>query len=330
MLHFFVTKRGDHTLKVYLNDWVGELRACIAVHFYEDYPWIEASSGTYIFTDLERLSSGQLDLAIDYARQLQRSGVDLRILNSPEKVLRRLDLLNEMSRIGINRFRAFRLREIPEDFRFPGFLRMDNDHNGAVSPLLQNRDDLANASNKILASGGDVEDVLAVEFCDTRSPDGCYRKYSFFRIADIMIPAHIIFSQHWVAKDGVSNAEQVVEEDLFHSQSPNVSWALGIFEAARIDYGRIDFSLCPDGAPQVWEINTNPILLAPRAKYEKLSPLDLPRKDLLAIRFGDAWKNLLPADAASLSIFPKNGASSRSWKSNFPTIKKFWLKWKRL
>ncbi len=187
-----------------------------------------------------------------------------------------------------------------------------------------------NASNKILASGGDVEDVLAVEFCDTRSPDGRYRKYSFFRIADIMIPAHIIFSQHWVAKDGVSNAEQVVEEDLFHFQSPHVSWALGIFEAARIDYGRIDFSLCPDGAPQVWEINTNPILLAPRAKYEKLAPLELPRKYLLAIRFGEAWKSLLPADAASLSIFPKTGASSRSWKSIFLTIKNFCLKWKRL
>ncbi len=124
MLHFFVTKRGGHTLKFYLNDWVGELRACIAVYFYEDYPWPEASSGTYIFTDLERLSSGQLDLAIDYAKQLRRSGVDLLILNSPEKVLRRLNLLNEMSRIGINRFRAFRLQEIPEDFRFPGFLRI--------------------------------------------------------------------------------------------------------------------------------------------------------------------------------------------------------------
>ncbi|MES2983197.1 MAG: hypothetical protein V4727_12865 [Verrucomicrobiota bacterium] len=319
MLHFFVTKRGGHTFKTYLSDWAGKLRTRIAVHFYEDSQWPAASSATYIFTDLERLSPGQFDSAVDYAKQLQLSGANLRILNSPERVLRRLDLLTEMSRIGINRFRAFRLREMPEDFRFPGFLRMGQEHNGAASPLLQNLNDLVDASNGILAGGGDAEDILAVEFCDTRSPDGCYRKYSFFRIADAIIPAHIIFSPYWVAKDSVSNAEQVAEEDLFHSQSPHASWARGIFEAAAIDYGRIDFSLCPDGTPQVWEINTNPVLLARRAKYEAEAPLELPRKELLAVRLGDVLKSLIPANANPLfSILQK-----------FLTLSRICSKWSR-
>jgi hypothetical protein len=332
MLHFFVTKRGGHTFQTYLRDWAGDLRSCISVHFYEDFQWPEASSGTYIFTDLERLTPGQLDLAIDYSRQLQASGVHLRILNSPERVLRRLDLLNEMSRIGINRFRAFRWREIPKDFRFPGFIRMGREHSGAASSLLENHDDLVNASIQLVASGADAEDILAVEFCDTCSPDGCYRKYSFFRIADSMIPAHIIFSEHWVAKDGALNTAQVAEEDIFHSQSPYASWARGIFEAATIDYGRIDFSLCPDGTPQVWEINTNPVLLGHRAKYKKHAPLELPRKELLASRLGEVWKSLLPADTAPLSSSPTartSGPSSPTWKSKFLTFRQIYAKWKR-
>jgi hypothetical protein len=306
VLHFFVTTRGYHTLNVYLSDWVGDLGRYITVHFYEGCKWPAESSGIYIFTDLERLNSLQLDLAVKYARQLQLSGANLRILNSPERVLRRLDLLNEMSRLGINRFRAFRLRDIPEDFRFPGFLRMASKHNGAVSALLQNRDDLENASSQLLESRADVEDILAVEFCDTCSSDGYYRKYSFFRIGDIMIPAHIIFSKHWIAKDGSSNAEQVIEEDLFHAQGSHVDWARGVFEAAAIDYGRIDFSLCPDGTPQVWEINTNPMLLARRLKYEQKSPLELPRKELLASRFIETWISLLSIDDTSFSLISNN------------------------
>lgn len=332
MLHFFVTKRGGHTFETYLSDWAGDLRAQIVVHFYEDFPWPAAGSGTYIFTDLERLSSGQYDLAVEYARQLQSSGVQLRILNFPEKVLRRTELLHEMSRIGINRFRAFRLRELPEDFRFPGFLRMGREHNGSASSLLENHDDLVNASKRLVAGGADAEDMLAVEYCDTRSPDGLYRKYSYFRIAETIIPAHIIFSQHWVAKDGASNAAQVAEEDLFHSKCPHASWVSGIFEAAAIDYGRIDFSLCPDGTPQVWEINTNPMLLGNRVKYEKEHPLELPRKELLAARFSETWQSLLPADASPPSGFPHHRASgvtgSRGWKSKFLTIKKVCLMWR--
>lgn len=322
MLHFFVTKRGGHTLKDYLGDWVGNLRGFMAVHFYEDYEWPVAGPGNYVFTDLERLSEGQLQLAVEYAGRLRDSGVELRILNSPEKALRRLDLLREMSRCGINRFRAFRLRDLPESFRFPGFLRMGRDHKGAASPLLENRDELLSASNKILAGGADVEDILAVEFCDTLSPDGFYRKYSYFRIADAIIPAHIIFSKNWVAKDGALNAEQVAEEDRFHSECPHAEWARNIFEKAGIDYGRIDFSLCPDGAPQVWEINTNPVLLSARAKYRKQTPLEMPRKELLALQLADAWKSLLPKHAG----FPPaaDPASASLWGNElFLTVRNF-------
>lgn len=329
MLHFFVTKRGGHTLRDYLSDWVGDLRSCMDVHFYEDFEWPAADSGTYVFTDLERLTEGQLELAVEYARKLQLSGLDLRILNSPENALRRLDLLKEMSRSGINRFRAFKLREMPVDFRFPGFLRMGRDHNGAVSPLLENRNDVVSASNKILAGGADVEDILAVEFCDTLSPDGCFRKYSYFRIADVIIPAHIIFSKDWVAKDGALNAAQVAEEDRFHSECPHAAWVRSIFEAAAIDYGRIDYSLCPDGTPQVWEINTNPVLLSARAKYKKQTPLELPRKELLALQLGEAWKSLLPKDA-DFTETGDSGGSSHARNKFFLTIRKFFPKRKML
>jgi hypothetical protein len=318
MLHFFVTRRGAHTFDTYLNDWLANWNDCFFIHIYEDYQWPVASSGTFIFTDLERLSPGQLELAVEYAERLKLSGVDLRILNSPEKVLRRFELLNEMSRSESNRFRAFRLREMPDDFRFPGFLRMERDHNGAATSLLENRDQLNEASKRLLDTGADVDDVLAVEFCDTISSDGFYRKYSFFIIADSIIPAHIIFSRDWVAKDGALNAEQVVEEDRFHAERPYASWAAEVFKAAGIDYGRIDFSLCRDGMPQVWEINTNPMLLGMHSRYQKFTPLELPRKELLAARFIESWKRFLPAET-KLAV---TGRSSRALKTFFRRCRK--------
>lgn len=318
MLHFFVTQRGAHTFGTYLNDWLAGWNDWISVHLYEDNPWPEASSGTYIFTDLERLSNEQLELVVEYAGKLKLSGVDLRILNSPEKVLRRLGLLNEMSRSGGNRFRAFRLMEIPDDFRFPGFLRMGREHDGSASSLLENRDELNEASERLFATGADAEDVLAVEFCDTISADGFYRKYSFFKIADSIIPAHIIFSRDWVAKDGALNAEQVAEEDRFHAESPHASWAAEVFKKAGIDYGRIDFSLCRDGTPQVWEINTNPMLLGMHSGYQKFAPLELPRKELLAARFIESWKLFLPTEA-KLALPSR---SSRALKAFFRRCRK--------
>lgn len=332
MLHFFVTRRGEHTLETYLKDWAGDLRHCIKVHLYEDFQWPEPSPDTFIFTDLERLSAGQFELAVDYAGSLKRSGVTLTILNSPERVMRRLDLLNEMSRSGINRFRAFRFREMPEDFRYPGFLRMGRDHDGAASPLLRNRDELLASSKRMLAAGADVEDVLAVEYCETLGADGMYRKYSYFKIADEIIPAHIIFSKGWVAKDGKLNREQLAEEALFYEQSPHAAWARGVFETAGIEYGRIDFSLCADGAPQVWEINTNPMLLGWRAKYLKESPLEMPHKELLSVRFAEVFEKLLPEGSMERARLASQGTSSNSWKTwncRFPKLRKFRSIWKK-
>lgn len=294
MIHIFVSRIGSHTFKDYLADWSGDIRDKFIVHHYENYlKWPSPQLGTYLFTDHERLSVAQLNLAIDYADQLMRRLPDVKVLNHPKHVLRRLGLLKKLSRSGINRFRAFVLADVPDDFRFPGFLRLAREHNGSASPLLKNRAELLSAAVRLLASGVEASDILAVEFCETRCSDGFYRKYSFFRIGDTFIPAHIIFSAHWVAKDGALNSDQVEEERRFHLERLRETWVRSVFDAASIDYGRIDFSICADGSAQVWEINTNPILLYSRANYQQRAPLEIPLKQNLAEAFLNAWRQLL-------------------------------------
>ena len=77
-----------------------------------------------------------------------------------------------------------------------------------------------------------------------------------------------------------------------------------MFGLAAIDYGRVDYGVL-DGAPQAWEINTNPTIgrgPGPRVPYR---PEVAAYKEMLAPAFGafyekfeDAWRAVDTADAA--------------------------------
>ena len=70
--------------------------------------------------------------------------------------------------------------------------------------------------------------------------------------------------------------------------NPHEAELRAIFKLARIDYGRIDYGI-KDGQIQVWEINTNPMLL-------KLAMFYSPRKEiheLFAYTLGSLWETLL-------------------------------------
>ena len=62
-----------------------------------------------------------------------------------------------------------------------------------------------------------------------------------------------------------------------------------LFDLARIDYGRIDYSVV-DGRIQVWEINTNPMILIPRDRDD---PLRFAAHDRFGRAFNDALESLM-------------------------------------
>jgi hypothetical protein len=122
---------------------------------------------------------------------------------------------------------------------------------------------------------GDADRTLMIEFCDTSDEDGLFRKYSSYRVGAPIIPIHIMFSKHWYVKSSTTAGEQARREEWkYLNQNPHEQQIRAIFHTARIEYGRIDYSLLGDRI-QVWEINTNPSIL-PVSGWHKFASLRPP------------------------------------------------------
>ena len=304
MIYLLVTNRGAHTFRDYLQDWAGDLASKLKLLIYEDYlRWPPEAPGTYIFSDLERLTDAQLAICRDFAEQLEKTFPKTLIINHPKHALRRFDLLKTLHGAGINSFRAYRLLQGSIDVRFPVFLRSARDHIGPRSELIPDRKALMIAALNVAAAGFRPEDILVIEYCDTPHADGWFRKYSAFRFGDRIIAAHMIFSKDWVAKDGGEHQEAALqeEEEAYMRNNPDEAFVRRIFDLAKIQYGRIDYSVLGD-KPQVWEINTNPVLLKSRAEYEKEAPAEIPLKEKLASVIGGCLKDLDTSDDSSAPV----------------------------
>ena len=258
MLHFLVTDDHAYTLHEYFSQWGAQLLPQVRILKYEARPWTnEPQPGAWIFTDLERLRPDEASAASDFARRLASDPARWRVLNDPRRVLLRYALLRNLADAGINDFRVFRLPELPVDARYPIFLRGENDHQGAVTGLLHNEQQLREACRDL----PDRDRLLAVEYLSYRRADGLFVKCSMMRIGDDLVPRHLLFSDEWVVKDPDKLDEGLMrEEDQFVNQPSHQTALLEIFRRAGIDYGRIDYTIA-DGRVQVFEINTNPIVL---------------------------------------------------------------------
>lgn len=264
MIIFVVTFAHAYTLKRYLDSWGIGLRSRVKILYYEDiFRCRSLPRGTYIFTDLERLSPEQMRHSVILSSHLIRQGVF--VLNRPEAALLRYDLLQLLYRNGVNTFRAFRLPEIDSSLRFPVFLRREQEHDGPISAPLHSEQELSTALRSTVISGATPDTLLVVEYCDTAGEDGLYRKYSAFLIGDRFLPRHLLFSRDWVTKYPDLADERKAEEEeryLFNSPHPHEEQIRVIFRSACINYGRIDYA-CRGSRILVWEINTNPTIATP-------------------------------------------------------------------
>ena len=160
-----------YTFKRFLKYWGPSLRGKIRFIYYADLAHYKAlPRDVYIFTDLERLTPTQVELAAEAAQQLRVAGVT--ILNEPSRVLRRYDLQRALYADGINTFRMYRLVEERSQLRYPVFLRLEREHQGNLSPLLYNAAELDAAIEKATHSGLTPEDLLIVEYCDVSKAGG--------------------------------------------------------------------------------------------------------------------------------------------------------------
>ena len=269
MINFFVTRKKAHIISPLLVEWSKELKKNLKVIAYDQLPIVKAvAPGAFVFSDLERLTENQLALICDFCDQLQAYDLKIPIINHPRTALTRFNLLQKLHAEGINRFNAYPATDLECDIKYPVFLRLNNDHSGPRSGLLKGREQRDVALMQAVMSGFDVNQLLQVEFCETKSDDGFYRKYSAFRIGEYIIPGHIIFNTDWIAKDGEPpGAGRKREQEKYMADNPHADQIIEIFKLAGIEYGRIDYSIF-DGTIQTWEINTNPVLIRWRKSYK--------------------------------------------------------------
>jgi len=215
-------------------------------------------AGLYIFSDLERLTPVETELAAKIWSTIRNSGQQIMLLNDPIRGMRRYELLRSLYEQGINPFNVYKLTEVRMPERYPVFIRFENDHKGSRSPLLKNKDELLAAISDLEAQGMNRESLIIVEYVDTADEKGIYRKYSHFYVNGEVIPRHLFQGGNWMLKvPGKLDDTALAEERKFIESNPFREEISRIFRIARIDYGRIDFAVL-NNRILVWEINTNP------------------------------------------------------------------------
>jgi hypothetical protein len=293
MIHILTTARHTYPVGDYLKSWAGPAHPQIKSLTYENLPTILPRS-TYVFADLERLSPEQRTLAGEVRAQLATAADGIRLLNHPVRSLGRVALLKQLYSSGVNRFRVYRATEPLDALCFPVFVRRADEHEGSFSVLLREPKEVDQAIVRLLLSGIAVENVLIAEFCDT-STDGLFRKYSAFRVGDLIVPRHLIFSKKWVQKvPDLLDAAVLAEERQYLESNPHATEIRAVFDTAEIEYGRIDYGV-HEGRIQVWEINTNPLVMMARDKYARQH---LPAQEIFAAKIRAAFESIDARGAA--------------------------------
>src|SRR5262245_22009431 len=262
MIHFVTTRDHAYTL-THLVDRLGRDR-CRVHHYERLFQRKRLPAGTWIFTDHERLSAYELDLAARVAARLEKGGA--RVLNHPARVLRRFDMLTALKRAGINQFSAWRAESFPRPQSFPVFIRNEYDHDAQHPPLLADQAALDARLAELQEHGHSLVGKLVIEYAAEEVCAGVWQRLQTYCIGGEIIAHTNVVDFHWQVKDAgeLARVERhpafesfLAHEHAFISKNLYADTLRRAFALARIDYGRADFALV-NGRPQIYEINTNP------------------------------------------------------------------------
>ena len=296
VIHFLVSAAYAFSIDEYLSVDRPALAARFRVLHYEALPSLtQFPRGTYVLAGLDQLNAAQLALVTElHARLAATDGV--RMLNHPARTLRRFDLLRTLHARGRNDFRAVRAGSSLAGLRYPVFLRGERSHNGAISPLLHSAREVERAIGLALVRGHPFDDLLVVEFCSTRCPDGLFRKYSAFIVGDRVQGRCLEHGAHWMLKFESARFTRplVMEEHDYVFGNPHQRELAEIFAIAGVRYGRIDYSV-KDGRVETWEINLNATIgrgFGPQGGVgpRELWPIRDETRECFFDRFKDAWE----------------------------------------
>lgn len=253
----FITTRGH----AYTLEQVAKARAAPRIQVL-DYDRLIRSRRfarvPHVFTDLDRLSAFDLELAALIHHRLAARRIP--VFNDPARVKTRYALLRALHAEGVNDFNAYRIDEGVRPARYPVFLRRDSGHGKPQSGLLPDWDAARTAIDAALDKGIPASNLILVEYAAEPARPGLFRKLALWRVGERFAGAVSVHDKQWIVKYGYVGAgtEDLYAEDLRMIRENPFADSLGkAFEIAGIEYGRADFGLV-GGRPQVYEINTNP------------------------------------------------------------------------
>jgi hypothetical protein len=261
MIRFLISRGHEYTIRDVRRD---RSAPSVRVMNYDRLlraRWLRRA--TYVFSDLDRLSFGDLDIAAEMYLQIRRRGFVA--WNNPALFKTRYRLLRALRVAGLNDFDAYTVDEIGPTIKYPVFLRKIRDHRPPLTGLLADREALDRAVDAALAAGVPAEHLVVIECLAEPVRPGVFRKLSAFRIGDAIVPHTSVHDSVWLVKYGqlVPGIEDLyLQERDFLRENPFADHLRRVFDIAGVEYGRADFGLF-NGRVQVFEINTNPHLHAP-------------------------------------------------------------------
>lgn len=306
MIYYVCVERFAHTLASMLVHFRPDLRGRLRVIPYTRMELLDrVHAGVVIWTDMDRITPGVRRRAAGIHARLSDRGI--RLLNHPERSLRRFQLLEALVTTGHNPFRVFRPGALPPDLRFPVLLRLEAGAMETAPDLLPDRESLVRALDQNIGPDASEDDWVIAEYSAEPEADGYFRKYGAYRIGDAVFAQHCFISPSWFVKHplaGMSRSHRLEHRDYVR-QNPHANWIRQMFDTAGIAYGRIDYGRIA-GRLQVFEINTNPMVLAsPPTRFD-------PDLWPYAHRWADA---LIALDSADIPVTPSDPAIDRmQWR----------------
>lgn len=264
MIFFVAPAQETWCVEAYLDQYGDKLLGRATVLTFDSIAIQQGLSlGTYIFLAIDQLSPTEREIAGLCWRELLRASSGITLVNHPSEVLCRYDLLKACFERG-NTFQIWRASKFYRCQKFPVFIRSEHEHTGSLTGLLYTQRELTLALAKTLGHGYRLRDLIIVEYRETVDSSGLFRGYCASIVGGRIIPQALVHNYNWVTKwaGRLIDAEKAREEREYVESNPHADWLRKTFELAKIRYGRIDYGLS-DGLPQVWEINTNPMIVRP-------------------------------------------------------------------
>lgn len=143
---------------------------------------------------------------------------------------------------------------------YPFIVRPDQGH-GLKGLRIERRGDIDGISERALTAIGKP---VAIEFIDTVSADGLFRKFRYLAAGDTGVSVHLIASRHWEVRGDskvMTEALASEEQDFISRHNRDAPPFDALRRALEFDFAAFDYAYDPGGNLVVWEANPYPSIV---------------------------------------------------------------------